>query len=656
MNELDGDLTTQMFTSMFEAISNGIIVINQGYGVEEINDRCCKYICVNRDEAIGKKCFELKHAGKLLNLNESSVVELTADIILSLREPNQNVVDRVPCQTELCPMLSKKQVHYYLQQGNETLKFFQITETPILTDLGEVKCIVKEFKDITRLIVVERDVRIRDSILESSINAIAISDLNGQITYANRAFLKLWGESCEEVIGQKVTRYWQTDDEILLLLRTIGRWIGEREAHRKDGTTFDTQILASVVVDEHDNPICIVTSFIDITELKRAKEEKIKAKLALASAKANIDAIKSFMEAVVIGIAITDLNGTIRRINKGFEETFGIKERGEAIGKHITNFIAEKHIQGIQQSIQDCIRNGHSSGMECNSILGSTLTIDFTLMRDSRDRDLGIIAVIRDITERKRYEEKLKDLSSELARKNKELEQVLYVTSHDLRSPLVNIQGFSKELENACKELRLILERSAEREAIERLIDEDILGSLSFIKKSASKMDSLINGILKVSRLGRIVLNIKEVDMNKVIRNVLDLFDFQIKQNGVTLQLSDLPSCHADEEQISHVFNNLIGNAIKYLDPTRKGIIKIYGQKDDGKVIYCVEDNGIGIQPEHLERIFDLFYRVNRDKVQGEGLGLSIVKKIVEKHRGHVYVESQPGVGSKFFVSLPQEM
>ncbi|MDQ1317436.1 MAG: hypothetical protein QG588_1088, partial [Candidatus Poribacteria bacterium] len=190
-------------------------------------------------------------------------------------------------------------------------------------------------------------------------------------------------------------------------------------------------------------------------------------------------------------------------------------------------------------------------------------------------------------------------------------------------------------------------------EKISPILDEEVPEMLRYILISVSKIDSLLSGLLRISRLGRVMLNTKNIDMNELMTNVIGAFEFQIKQAGVTLTVGDIPPCIADEEQINQVFSNLLNNALKYLDPKKVGAISIIGWNEAGESIYCVEDNGLGIAPEHQERIFDMFYRLNPNATPGEGLGLNIIRKVLDRHNGKVWVESEYEKGSKFFISLP---
>jgi len=250
-------------------------------------------------------------------------------------------------------------------------------------------------------------------------------------------------------------------------------------------------------------------------------------------------------------------------------------------------------------------------------------------------------------------------LMAELADKNKELEQVVYVTSHDLRSPLVNIQGFSKELAYSVDELSALLQTQTEetparvKEKLALIIEADIPDSLKFILSSTAKMDSLLAGLLKLSRVGHAAVSFANIDMNELICEIHNAFEFHLKEAGVVFKVGDLPPCFGNDVELNQVFSNLLGNALKYLDRERPGKISITGLRKGDIILYCVEDNGIGIAPEHQKKVFEIFHRLHPEDTQGEGLGLAIVNKIVSRHNGKVWVESEPAKGSRFYVSLP---
>jgi PAS domain S-box-containing protein len=251
----------------------------------------------------------------------------------------------------------------------------------------------------------------------------------------------------------------------------------------------------------------------------------------------------------------------------------------------------------------------------------------------------------------------IRHIQQVITAKNKELENYLYVASHDLRSPLVNIQGFSQRLQSQTQEISEILVGSnldpSIQKGIETIANEGIPRSLHYITSSVTKMDALISGLLEISRTGRVEMTIGLVKMDKLFKSIVSAQGFQISEVSAQIQLTDIPNCYGDENLLNQLFSNLIGNAVKYRDKQRPLQIEISGKVDANKVRYTVKDNGIGIEGRHIEKIWDVFYRVDPvSKGTGDGLGLSIIKRIADRHRGRVWAESEPGVGSQFHVEL----
>lgn len=258
----------------------------------------------------------------------------------------------------------------------------------------------------------------------------------------------------------------------------------------------------------------------------------------------------------------------------------------------------------------------------------------------------------------------IQQIKERMIMKNKELENYLYVASHDLRSPLVNIQGFSARLKKQVAEISGSFSAAewgtAAHDdkilAVTLLLEEGIPKTLDFIFTNVAKMDKLINGLLHISRTGRISMNVSLVDMNKVIRAVLDSFAFQLEQAHAETKIGDLPDCYGDENLLNQLFSNIVSNAIKYRDAVRPLIITIGCTARHRRNQYFISDTGIGIAKRYCDRVWDVFYRIDWDgAAPGDGVGLSIVKRIVDKHTGKTWLESEEGQGSTFFVELPAE-
>ena len=250
-------------------------------------------------------------------------------------------------------------------------------------------------------------------------------------------------------------------------------------------------------------------------------------------------------------------------------------------------------------------------------------------------------------------------LLEEVQAKNEEMEAFVYAASHDLRSPLINVLGFSQELQSTAGELLAWAERqplsTGARAELASLWEKDIQPALRFIGASVHKMEALVDGLLVLSRIGRQSLQAELVAVDLLLGEVLDSMQAEITAAGASVEAGPLPPVVADRGRLSQVFANLIGNAIKYADPSRPCRVTVTGEGQDGWCRYCVADNGIGIAPQHAEQIFRPFHRLDPgDGRGGHGLGLSIVERIVRRHGGRLQVESAPGEGSRFCFEMPR--
>ncbi|MGZ2412808.1 signal transduction histidine kinase [Sphingomonas sp. F9_3S_D5_B_2] len=249
--------------------------------------------------------------------------------------------------------------------------------------------------------------------------------------------------------------------------------------------------------------------------------------------------------------------------------------------------------------------------------------------------------------------------SGQLRRANDEIQKFAYIVSHDLRSPLVNVMGFTSELEAANTTIGALVERvEAERPdlitADVRHAREDLPEAIGFIRSSTQKMDRLINAILQLSRQGRRVLTPAPVDMDALIGDIIASLDHRLTEVGATADIEgSLPDIVSDRLALEQIFSNLLDNAVKYLDPERPGHLVVRGRSEGEWLIYEVEDNGRGIDPRDHERVFELFRRAGAQNQPGEGIGLAHVRALVYRLGGMIDCTSQVGQGSTFRLRLP---
>ncbi|WP_457092326.1 PAS domain S-box protein [Microvirga sp. P5_D2] len=254
----------------------------------------------------------------------------------------------------------------------------------------------------------------------------------------------------------------------------------------------------------------------------------------------------------------------------------------------------------------------------------------------------------------------LSERVSELDAANEEIQRFAYIVSHDLRAPLVNVMGFTSELESAQEELEQFYARVSQSHpelitpTTREVVESDLAEAIGFIRSSTVKMDKLINAILKLSREGRRVLAPEPISMRQLLNAQRQSMAHQLQERNVELVIEAMPDLVSDRLAVEQVFGNLIDNAVKYVSPERTGRIMIRGQETGGVVRYEVEDNGRGIDPKDFERIFDLFRRSGIQDQQGEGIGLAHVRALVRRLGGTISVSSRLGEGSTFTVVLPK--
>jgi light-regulated signal transduction histidine kinase (bacteriophytochrome) len=260
-----------------------------------------------------------------------------------------------------------------------------------------------------------------------------------------------------------------------------------------------------------------------------------------------------------------------------------------------------------------------------------------SVVYDNGHTPVAVVGSMRDITERKETDEKLSQIMAELARSNTELERFAYVASHDLQEPLRMVASYTQLLARRYK----------------GKLDADADEFIGYAVDGATRMQQLINGLLDYSRVGTRGKLFEPTDCEAVFSYAVANLKAAIKETDAVVEHAPLPTVVADATQMVQLFQNLIGNAIKF-HSEKKPEVHVGAERDGTEWIFSVRDNGIGIDPQYFDRIFAIFQRLHgRGEYPGTGIGLAICKKIIERHKGRIWVESQPEKGATFYFTLP---
>ncbi|MBK8782666.1 MAG: PAS domain S-box protein [Anaerolineales bacterium] len=431
-------------------------------------------------------------------------------------------------------------------------------------------------------------------------------------------------EQISENLPQRIARYLSGD----ISARTTTKLVDQ--VH-KDGSIIPTEAVTNLITDSEGKVVEVLGITRDITLRKKAEE-------ALRKSQTQLQAIIDYSPSL---ISIKDLAGNILLANRSFD-MLDAPPLHELIGKNVFDIFPKE--------VAEPLWNNDLAALQAKGPVRSEevvkhkdghwhtyWTVKFPIYLQS-DQPFGICAISNDITERKQAEEQLLKTLEELKRSNNELEQFAYVASHDLQEPLRAVAGM----------VQLLQKRYQGK------LDDRADEYITLAMDGANRMQTLIKDLLEYSRVDRRGNPIQPIDANMALKSALRNLEASIQQSGAIVTTRLLPTVDADATQLAQLFQNLIGNAIKFRSERPP---QIYVEvKDLGNVWqFSVRDNGIGIEPQYFERIFLVFQRLHtRREYPGTGIGLSICKKIVDRHGGRIWIESEPGQGTTFFFTIPQ--
>ena len=510
-----------------------------------------------------------------------------------------------------------------------------VTSSPITDAAGRVIGASKIIRDITERKRTEQTLREREEQLrlfvEHAPAAIAMFDTQMRYLAISQRWLADYGLSGQTILGRS---HYEVFPEVPQRWKEIHRRGLAGEAQRADEDRFDRADGSVQWIKWEIHPWTgtsgnvggIVIFSEDVTARKQA-EDRLRLQAAALEAAAN-------------AIVITDVQGAIQWVNPAFTRLTGYSA-AEALGQNPRVLNSGRHERAFFTALWQTVAAGKVwQGEMTNKRKDGSLyqeEMPITPLADATGKITRFIAIKQDVTARKKAEDNLRQTAQELVRSNQDLEKFAYVSSHDLQEPLRMVSGF----------LQLLAQKYEGR------LDAQGDQYIHYAVDGAKRMQQLIGDLLAYSRVGRQSRAPEPTDAGRSLALALVNLSVSITAAGATVTHGELPTVSAEAGQLVQLFQNLIGNAVKF-HGRQSPKVHVEARREGPMWVFAVADNGIGLEPQYRERIFEVFQRLHaRNEYEGTGIGLAICKKIVDNHGGKIWVESQPGVGSTFLFTLP---
>ena len=608
------------YRGLLEAAPDAMVVVDQGGEIVLLNKQAEKQFGYRRDELLGQKVTSIIPKGfaerliadELRSVEEALAQQIGTGIELNGRRKDGSVF---PLELMLSPLESPE----------------GILVTAAIRDIS--------VRRLAELQLAQMEGRY-SGLLEAAPDAIVVVNQTGGIVLLNKQAEKQFGYRRDELLGQKVTSIIPKGfaerliaDELRSVEEALAQQIGtgiELIGRRKDGSEFPLEMMLSPL--ESEDGILVTAAIRNISMRKQTE-------MYLAQMEGRY---RGLLEAAPDAMVVVNQAGYVVLLNLQAEKQFGYFH-GELLGKKVEQIIpegfAERLIADGLRSAEDALTQQIGMGIELTGRRkdGSEFPLELMLSPVGTGQEVLVTAAIRDITARKQAEGHLLQKMVELNRSNEELGQFAYVASHDLQEPLRMVASYTTLLSRRYK----------------GKLDSDADEFIAFAVDGASRMQRLIQDLLAYSRVGSSGKELSETSSEDALSRTLIILRGAIEDCGAIVTHDPLPVVLADEVQLVQLFQNLIGNAIKYQSSGVPSVHISALYDEHAQWVFAVKDNGIGIDPQYFERIFGMFQRLHkREEFAGTGIGLAICKKIVERHGGSISVASSAGHGSTFSFSL----
>ncbi|OHB60430.1 MAG: hypothetical protein A2Y12_18770 [Planctomycetes bacterium GWF2_42_9] len=486
------------------------------------------------------------------------------------------------------------------------------------------------------------------SLIESTSDWIWEADSNLIYTYSSPQVQDLLGYTPEEVVGRKITEIVSNEDskqvdKIFKEALNNGKPIVQLESWLldKSGQKKLHEISSFPFFDNQDTVQGFRTVSRDITERKRSQ-------LALSLSEQSFRAIANYTYSWEIWLSS---KGTHFWTNPAVERITGYTvEECTCMAGYPRSLVNQADLDIYDEIIKSALNqsSGKDKEIRIKTKEGTRIWVSLSWqpIYDDRGNWQGVRMSIVDCEERKVAQELL-------AEKKEEVESILYATSHDFRTPIINIDSFTYILRENVEQIKKEITKLQYSPKLGRLVHDGILEIVNSIHDNVRRLDTIVTGLLQVSRIEE--PRPEQIDnMKEIVSKIVELFSHWTNEISAKINIKPLPGCIADRSQVKIVFIHLISNSLKFRQQGRPLEITISGRKTKFQSIYCIEDNGMGIPEEYQPQIFKMFHQVEPEKVGGKGIGLTLCSRLAHRNSGKIWVKSKPGVGSRFFVALPQ--